>query len=621
MIYRLDDFELDTDRRELRRLVDGQVLELQAKVFDVLAYLVRNADRAVSKDELLDRVWEDVNVSEASLTRCISLGRRALGESETSARIIETLRGHGYRIGVAVTTGQTAEPLGQGVADTPAPPSLSPPRKVFGPLKVVGAFVLVLITTLAWLARPHADLFLTPTRVTPAARAPGSIAVLPFAEAGGIEPVGIGELLAVEIIRGLGSIDELTVISASSAFKLGRGFDVDPLEAGRTLGVDAIVVGELRRESDRIGVSVELADTSTGTLRWSSARSAGDSDAEFGELRRDVVREITRAMGVIAPDPVDLARAAIGYADLAFYRGGHADTITLTREMRLDSVRRYEEAIELEPERLVPYVALAMTYEWLWTRDEHGTSWLDRGEAAALRALQIDPRSPQALTVYGSIRRWRKDWNGAMEAYRLAIEYEPTAEAYEALAQLLCMLGRPEEALEPALEALGRDPLSPWANKTVGRVYYYLEDGERAAAYLLRAIELDPRSSGPAGLLSASYRQSGRAAEAREAFLLLTPPWTRPFLRIHGRIAGDAAGARLVLALDARAHGRCGFDAWETAIARAAMRDEARAFECLDKAADHYLWYVLSEPAFDPYRDDPRFLAALAKAGFPTTDE
>ena len=100
MPYRFAAFELDEERYELRR--DGSVIELQPKVMDVLLHLVRNADRACSKDELIDSVWGDVNVSEGSLVRCIVVARRALDESEGDAEIIQTVRGHGYRIGVPV---------------------------------------------------------------------------------------------------------------------------------------------------------------------------------------------------------------------------------------------------------------------------------------------------------------------------------------------------------------------------------------------------------------------------------------------------------------------------------------------------------------------------------------
>jgi DNA-binding winged helix-turn-helix (wHTH) protein len=104
--YTFASFELDEERYQLRG--GGAVIKLQPKVMEVLLHLVRNADRACSKDELIDAVWADVNVSEASLVRCVAVLRRALGETEADASIIQTVRGRGYRIGVPVETGGQA---------------------------------------------------------------------------------------------------------------------------------------------------------------------------------------------------------------------------------------------------------------------------------------------------------------------------------------------------------------------------------------------------------------------------------------------------------------------------------------------------------------------------------
>ena len=107
MLYRFAEFELDLDQYELRR--NGEPVELQPKVIEVLRYLLEHSDRMVPREELLDRLWPEVAVGEAVLTRAVSAARRALGEQEREEEIIRTIRGRGYRISIPVE-GVASEP-------------------------------------------------------------------------------------------------------------------------------------------------------------------------------------------------------------------------------------------------------------------------------------------------------------------------------------------------------------------------------------------------------------------------------------------------------------------------------------------------------------------------------
>ena len=100
MIQLFGDCELDEARFELRRR--GAVVKIEPKTFDLLAYLIRCADRVVSKDELLDAVWPDQVVSESVLPKCVAAARRAVGDARTPARVIQTVHGRGYRFIAAV---------------------------------------------------------------------------------------------------------------------------------------------------------------------------------------------------------------------------------------------------------------------------------------------------------------------------------------------------------------------------------------------------------------------------------------------------------------------------------------------------------------------------------------
>ena len=98
--YRFEDFEVDLAGYELRR--GGQPVHVEPQVFEVLAFLLANHGRLVSKDELLDGVWRTRFVSESALTSRLKTLRRALGDDGDAQRVIRTVRGRGYQFVAAV---------------------------------------------------------------------------------------------------------------------------------------------------------------------------------------------------------------------------------------------------------------------------------------------------------------------------------------------------------------------------------------------------------------------------------------------------------------------------------------------------------------------------------------
>ncbi len=118
MRYRFADCVLDADRFELSRA--GCPVAVQPKVLDLLLFLLQQHERTATKQELLAAVWPDVRTGESSLTRAISFARAALGERERDARVIQTVRGRGYRIGVPVVT-ERAAPASPGASREASP--------------------------------------------------------------------------------------------------------------------------------------------------------------------------------------------------------------------------------------------------------------------------------------------------------------------------------------------------------------------------------------------------------------------------------------------------------------------------------------------------------------------
>src|SRR5262249_44582061 len=111
MQYLFGDYALDVSRCELRRT--GRRIPLRPKVFDVLHYLIAHRDRVVSQQDLLEHLWPQQFVGEATLKSCIKEARRAVGDTGKAQRMIQTRHGRGYRFVAAVAEANESLPAGE----------------------------------------------------------------------------------------------------------------------------------------------------------------------------------------------------------------------------------------------------------------------------------------------------------------------------------------------------------------------------------------------------------------------------------------------------------------------------------------------------------------------------
>jgi TolB-like protein len=224
VLYLFEDFVLDTKRRELRR--GTTLLSIEPKVFDLLAFIILNRERVVSRDDLLSSVWDRRIVSESALTTCINAARSAIADSGDEQRLIKTLPRKGIRFVGSVREEQMATDAG--AADKPAEsirPALALPDKP-------------------------------------------SIAVLSFNNlSSGGEPDHFGDGMADDIITALSRFSELFVIARNSSFSY-RDKSTDVQQIGRELGVRYVLQGSIRRDGDRVRISVQLIDAKTSAQCW-----------------------------------------------------------------------------------------------------------------------------------------------------------------------------------------------------------------------------------------------------------------------------------------------------------------------------------------------------------------
>jgi TolB-like protein len=248
--YLFDDYALDADLRELHR---GQVaVPVAPQVFDLIEYLIRERNRVVSKDELIDAVCSGRIVSEAAITTRLNVARSVLGDSGDEQRLIKTVRRKGFRFVGAVQeihrpAATSALPVGHPVA-TSAPPSL--PRL--------------------------------------------SIVVLPFSNLSG-DPEqehfvdGVTESLTTDLSR----ISDSFVIGRHTAFTY-KGRAVDLKQIGRDLNVRYILEGSVQRRDNRLRVNVQLVDAETAGHLW--AERFDKPIVDFFDLQDEIVSRLANTL-------------------------------------------------------------------------------------------------------------------------------------------------------------------------------------------------------------------------------------------------------------------------------------------------------------------------------------
>ena len=392
MQFLFEDYVLDLDRRELTR--GSQAIATGPQVFDLLVYLIENREHVVSKDNVLDAVWAGRNVSESTLTSHVNAVRKAIGDSGGEQRLIRTIARKGFRFvgevsevepsdGVAVPR---AEPAGSN--DAPAPALVLPDKP--------------------------------------------SIAALAFHNlSGDPEQEYFADGVVDDIITALSRISWLFVIARNSSFTY-KGRAVDVKQIGRELGVRYVLEGSVRKAANRVRITGQLVDATTGAHLWSE-RFEGTLDDIF-ELQDQVAASV---VGAIAPQ---MERAEIERAKhkptenlnaYDYYLRGMANLNLGSREAITEALTLFEKAIQLDPDFASAYGTAAWCHFWRkvngWMTDPREAA---EGARLARRAVELGRDDAVALARGGhALAHLTGDLDGGIALHERALALNPNLAA------------------------------------------------------------------------------------------------------------------------------------------------------------------------------------------------
>ena len=259
MILSFGDCEIDLERRELRRA--KHAIHVEPQVFDLLAYLVQNRGRVVSKDDLIASVWGGRIVSESTLTSRINAARTAVGDNGREQQLIRTIPRKGLRF-IGAVQAPADDNQQAPAADLPSDGIHEPSRPVL-PLP----------------DRP-------------------AIAVLPFTNmSGDPEQEYFSDGISEDIITALSKLRWFFVIARNSSF-IYKGKAVHLKQVAEELGVRYVGEGSVRKGGDRVRITVQLNDVTTGSHLWAERydRDIADVFAVQDEITESIVARSATAL-------------------------------------------------------------------------------------------------------------------------------------------------------------------------------------------------------------------------------------------------------------------------------------------------------------------------------------
>ena len=481
MTLSFGDYEINLDRRELRHA--KRPVHVQPQVFDLLVYLVQNRDRVVSKDDLIASVWSGRIVSESTLTSRINAARKAVGDNGEDQKLIRTIPRKGLRFVGAVNE----QPANIQPVETPPRQIREQPRK----------------------ALPLSD--------RPA------IALLPFNNmSGDPEQEYFSDGISEDIITALSKLRWFFVISRNSSFTY-KGKSVHMKQIGAELGVRYVVEGSVRKSGDRVRITAQLNDVSTGSHVWAEHydRNLTDVFAVQDEITEAIVAAIEPQLYAAEnfraqrkpPDSLDawdLVMRALSH----YWR--------ITREDNAVAQALLEKATAIDPNYGQALGVLATCHMF----GVH-MGWADIttaapiAERAALAAIMADSEDPWAHNALGSVYFSTRRLDNSLAEFELALQLNPNfslALGYYGLA--LCYCGRWQEASEAAQRALRLSPRDPFSAIYYGVAAYAQFVGKNyseAISLSREAIRLRGDFSGAYRVLTVAAGMAGQTEVATAA--------------------------------------------------------------------------------------------------------
>jgi TolB-like protein/tetratricopeptide (TPR) repeat protein len=478
--YLFEEYAFDTDRRELHRGAD--VVSVAPQVFDLLDYLIRNRERVVSKDDLINAIWNGRIVSDAALTTRLNVARSVIGDTGYEQRLIKTLPRKGFRfIGPVL---EVQEPGCTAVTDNrvePPKPALMLPDKP-------------------------------------------SIAILPFTNlSSDPDQDYFADGMVEDIITALSRIGWLFVIARNSSFTY-KGKPVDIKQVGRELGVRYVLEGSVRKVNNRIRIAGQLIDATSGNHIWADRFEGGFEDVF--QLQDQVTASV---VGAIAPklEQAEIERSRRKPTEnlqaYDYYLQGVSCLSKVSKEANEQALKFFRKAIELDPEYASSFAQAAYCYAQRkfngWSTDRKSNAV--QAGLFARKALEQTKDDPVVLANSSITLAYVLGHLEEGAAYlKKSTDLDPNSAAgwwWRGFTQVYLGETGANEHFHRAIRLSPLDPRISIAFNGLAYSYFFAGNYDEATIWAEKAKRESPNCLSCQRIAMACQAMSGRVDEAREA--------------------------------------------------------------------------------------------------------
>ena len=488
-------------------------------------------------------------------------------------------------------------------AEQPATSAKARPKWIF---PAAAALVLLLAAGAWWWFRPHGTSTIQ------------SVAVLPFVNATG-NPDGefLSDGLTEDIINHLAQLPELRILARSTVLRF-KNKDEDPQKIGKELQVEGVVSGRITQHGDEIAVETDLVNVADGTQMWGQryTRKLSDVAALQTEITSDLAGKLRTQVTHQDKELIALGTTTNSQAYQLYLKGRFYWNLR-SKENILRSIDSFKQAIALDPKYALAYSGLAVAYNvssgFGVMQSKEATPL---AEAAAGRALELDPNLGSAHAAMGNVFAARYNWPAAEREFQQGLTLDPKdANIHYIYAyKFLIPQARFDEALREIQRALELEPDSLAINANYGGMLSMARRYPEAQAQLDRALLLDPNFTITHARLAELYEILGKFEEARQAATSFWPEFgkmkARPDRTEYWR------GVLEITRLRTETFGETFTERELQAKAWTQLGDHEKAVSWLEKSAaneDDLAPNFVRSPIFDPLHGDPRFDALLRK--------
>jgi TolB-like protein/Tfp pilus assembly protein PilF/predicted Ser/Thr protein kinase len=469
------------------------------------------------------------------------------------------------------------------------------------------------------------------TLLTGRAEAIESIAVLPLENlTGDVEKDYFVDGVTDELIGQLGQISALRVISRQSVMRYRESNKLLP-EIARELNVDAVVVGSVQQVGESVRIRVQLIDAFPEEQPlWGKTyeRPMTEVLAMYNEVARAIVNEVQITL---TPKEETRLASALQVNPQAYeaYLKGMSHLYKLTPPELDAALHYFEQALEIDPDYALAYTGIA----FVWTgRQQMGlvipSEATPKAKDAVLTALALDNTLAEVHYTLAAIKTWNDwDWEGGEQAFKRALEIKPNhAEALVYYSNLLCYMGRLDEALAMAERAMQLDPLNSIILTISGSVLEYLRRFDDVIELAKRALRTSPNDPVGHNSLWGSYYMKGMYEESlKSAMAFFTGLGFDEIADVmaqgyeeDGYSGAMTSAAEIMVAFSKQTY----LSPYYIAMMYAFAGDKENAVEWLERG------YEMRDPmmpyiggfTFDLLDDDPRYQDLLRRMNLPTDD-